>query len=67
MSYAASRYSGRDLKAERVRAGLTQVQLGELLGVSGRRVANVEAQFRVASSFAVRVLDALAKVPVDAV
>ena len=59
------RYNGRDLRAERVRAGLTQVELGELLGVSGRRIANVEGSIRVAPAFATRILGALAKVPVD--
>lgn len=60
-----SRYTGRDLKAERVRAGLTQVELGSLIGVSGRRIANIESQIRVAPQFAARIFDALARVPAD--
>jgi DNA-binding XRE family transcriptional regulator len=51
---------GVDLKAERVRAGLTQRDLGERIGVSGRRVSNVEGQFRPAESIVRRILEALA-------
>jgi len=51
---------GIDLKAERVRAGLTQRALGARLGVSGRRVANVEAEYRPAPSIVRRILAALA-------
>ena len=54
---------GLDLKAERVRAGLTQAQLGERMGVSGRRVANVEAEYRPAPSICKRILTALAAEP----
>jgi transcriptional regulator with XRE-family HTH domain len=51
---------GIDLKAERVRAGLTQVDLGARIGVSGRRVANVEAEYRPAPTITRRILDAIA-------
>ena len=50
---------GVDLKAERVRAGLTQRQLGKKLGVSGRRIANVEAAYRPAPTIVKRILAAL--------
>jgi DNA-binding XRE family transcriptional regulator len=51
---------GIDLKAERVRAGLTQADLGARIGVSGRRVANVEAEWKPAESIARRLLAAIA-------
>jgi transcriptional regulator with XRE-family HTH domain len=51
---------GVDLKAERVRAGLTQRDLGARIGVSGRRVANVEAEYRPAPTIVRRILDAIA-------
>lgn len=60
-----SRLTGRDLRAERVRAGLTQAELGALLGVSGRRIATVEGSYRVAPAFAARVVAALAALPAD--
>ena len=50
---------GIDLKAERVRTGLTQRALGERLGVSGRRIANVESEYRPAASIVRRILAAL--------
>ena len=52
-------WTGRDLRAERARAGLTQAELGQLIGVSARRVATVESQFRVSPAFADRVKRAL--------
>ena len=55
-----SQLRGIDLKAERVRAGLTQGGLGARLGVSGRRIANVESQYRPATSIVLRILAALA-------
>lgn len=51
---------GIDLKAERVRAGLTQADLGARIGVSGRRVANVEAEYRPAPTIIRRILEAIA-------
>ena len=65
MEQRASRLTGRDLRAERVRTGLTQAQLGILIGVSARRIANVEGQYRVAPAFAARVVGALAALPAD--
>ena len=65
MQSAVSRLTGRGLRAERVRAGLTQAQLAALIGVSGRRIANVEGQYRVAPAFAARVVAALASLPAD--
>jgi predicted transcriptional regulator len=56
----SGRMRGVDLKAERVRAGLTQVMLGTRIGVSGRRVPNVEAEYRPAPSIVRRILDAIA-------
>lgn len=50
---------GIDLRAERVRAGLTQAQLGERLGVSGRRIANVEGLYRPSPAIVRRILAAL--------
>ena len=50
---------GVDLKAERVRAGLTQRQLGKRLGVSGSRIANVEATYRPAPTIIRRILAAI--------
>jgi len=38
--------TGRDLKAERVREGLTQAQLAERLGVSRSRVSQIEGRLR---------------------
>lgn len=51
--------TGRDLKAERVRSGLTQTQLGRLLGVSRQRVTAIEAQWRPSRAFADRVWEIL--------
>jgi DNA-binding XRE family transcriptional regulator len=56
---------GIDLKAERVRAGLTQRDLGARLGVSGRRIANVEAEHRPAPSMVRRIIDAIEAAGVD--
>lgn len=56
---AAPQLRGIDLKAERVRTGLTQRALGERLGVSGRRIANVEAEYRPAATIVRRILAAL--------
>jgi len=53
---------GIDLKAERVRAGLTQRALGARLGVSGRRIATVEAEYHPAASIVARILAALGSV-----
>jgi transcriptional regulator with XRE-family HTH domain len=52
-------WTGRDLRAERARAGLTQAELGRLIGVSARRVATIESQYRVSAAFAERVRRAL--------
>lgn len=52
-------WTGRDIRAERARAGLTQAELGRLIGVSARRVATVESQYRVSSAFVDRVKRAL--------
>lgn len=52
-------WSGRDLRAERARAGLTQAELGLMVGVSARRIATVEAQYRVSLAFKDRVQRAL--------
>jgi transcriptional regulator with XRE-family HTH domain len=54
---------GIDLKAERVRSGLTQRELGGRLGVSGQRVANVEGLYRPGPSIVRRILAALAAEP----
>jgi predicted transcriptional regulator len=56
---ADPRLSGRDLKAERVRAGLTQTDLSAVLGVNRSRIAAVEGQIRVSPRFAERVFRAL--------
>lgn len=58
--------TGRDLRAERVRRGLTQAQLADLVGVSRQRITAAEAQYRVARLFGQRVLDALASLPAEA-
>jgi transcriptional regulator with XRE-family HTH domain len=50
---------GVDLKAERVRLGLTQAELGTRLGVSGRRIANVEKEYRPAATMVHRITSAL--------
>jgi DNA-binding XRE family transcriptional regulator len=60
MQGTGERPRGLDLKAARVRAGLTQADLGARIGVSGRRVANVEAEYRPAATIARRILEALA-------
>jgi len=52
---------GVDLKAERVRRGLTQAHVGARLGVSARRIANVEGAYRPAPSFVVRYIAALGR------
>ena len=63
MGNAAPQLRGIDLKAERVRAGLTQRALGDRLGVSGRRIGNVEAEYRPAAAIIRRYLSALAAEP----
>ncbi len=60
MHAMAPELRGIDLKAERVRAGLTQRTLGARLGVSGRRIANVEGAYRPAASIVRRYLAGLA-------
>ena len=57
---AAPQLRGIDLKAERIRSGLTQRALGDRLGVSGRRIANVEGEYRPAASIVRRYLAGLA-------
>lgn len=52
--------NGWDLKAERVRVGLTQASLARRLGVSKRRVGTVENMIRPPDEFARRYLAALA-------
>jgi transcriptional regulator with XRE-family HTH domain len=54
-----SEWTGRDCRAERARAGLTQAELAALLGVSPRRVASVEAQYRVTTEWEERIRAAL--------
>ena len=61
MDATAPKLRGIDLKAERVRAGLTQRALGERLGVSGRRIANVEAEYRPAAGIVQRIMAVLAE------
>lgn len=56
--------TGHDLKVERIRAGLSQVELGARIGVSGQRISNVEALTAVPDSFTARVLAALEGVTV---
>ena len=38
--------TGLDVRAERVRAGLKQVQVGKLLGVSQSEVSRIELEYR---------------------
>lgn len=54
--------TGRDIKVERTRAGLTQAQLANLLGVTARRIATVEASYTVSRTFADRVRQALSDI-----
>ncbi len=61
-----TRSTGRDLKAERVRMGLTQAELASLLGVSRQRITAAESQYRVSLRFGVRVLEILAALPSEA-
>jgi transcriptional regulator with XRE-family HTH domain len=58
---ATPRLHGLDVRAERVRAGLTQRELGARIGVSGRRIANVELAYRPAPGIVRRILAALAE------
>lgn len=51
--------TGLDLKAERVRRGLRQADLAQLLGVSRRRVATIEGQHKVPPALANRYFGAL--------
>jgi transcriptional regulator with XRE-family HTH domain len=60
MQSVAPQLRGIDLKAERVRSGLTQRELGERLGVSARRVANVEALYRPAPAIVRALIEAQA-------
>jgi hypothetical protein len=57
---------GRDLAAERVRAGLLQRDVAVHLGVSSRRVCSVEWQPHVTATMATRYLVALGKAARDA-
>jgi transcriptional regulator with XRE-family HTH domain len=59
MPTQAPQLRGIDLKAERVRAGLTQRALGERLGVSPRRIGNVEGEYHPAPAVVRRILAAL--------
>lgn len=55
--------TGRDLRAERVRAGLTQAELADLLRVARQRVTAAEAQYRPPRAFVERVEAALRSLP----
>jgi transcriptional regulator with XRE-family HTH domain len=57
--------SGRDLRAERVRLGLTQADVAHRLGVSYQRVGSAERSISVAPGFAARYLAALGAVAVS--
>ena len=59
MAYRESQFRGIDLKAERVRAGLTQRELGARLGVSAQRIRNVEGEYRPSARMVRRILAAL--------
>jgi transcriptional regulator with XRE-family HTH domain len=61
----SNRPRGIDLKAARVRAGLTQSDLAALLGVSRSRIYNVESAYQPARSIVRRILAALAALPND--
>ena len=50
---------GIDLRAERVRAGLTQRELGARLGVSEHRIRNVEGEYRPAPNMVRRIMASL--------
>jgi transcriptional regulator with XRE-family HTH domain len=56
-------WTGRDLAAERIRQGLRQADLAESLGVSGSRVAGIEATWRPAPAVVRRYLAALGLTP----
>lgn len=60
---AASQLRGIDLKAERVRADLTQAELAARLGVSTSRIANVEGAYRPPATIVERFLAALVADP----
>jgi transcriptional regulator with XRE-family HTH domain len=62
-SATASQLRGIDLKAERVRAGLTQLELATRLGVSTTRIANVEGAYRPPATIVERFLAALVARP----
>jgi transcriptional regulator with XRE-family HTH domain len=51
--------TGRDLRAERVRQGLTQAELASRLGVTSQRIGNAERSITVTTAFAARYFDAL--------
>lgn len=56
---SATSMRGWDLRAERVRRGLRQQDVANRLGVSVRRVSNVEAMLRTPPSFTARYLSVL--------
>jgi transcriptional regulator with XRE-family HTH domain len=58
--------TGRELRAERARRGLTQAELAVLVGVRRQRITAAEAQYRVARQFGDRLLEILASLPVGA-
>ena len=55
-------YRGPDLRAERVRRGLTQADIAERLGVSRTRVTAIEAAWRPPTTIIRRYLAALGAV-----
>lgn len=54
-----SEITGLDLRLLRVRAGLTQAQLGERLGVGPRRISELEASTALTLPMARRIAQAL--------
>ena len=58
--------TGRDLAAERVRRGLFQRDVAEVLGVTARRVSQIEARPTIALATATRYLAALRLAPTGA-
>lgn len=59
--------SGRDLAAERVRRGLLQRDVAAALGVSARRVSQIESRPRVGAGLAARYLAGLRLAPLGGV
>ena len=51
--------TGRDLAAERVRAGLRQADIAAVLGISHTRIAQVEWKLRPSPEFVTRYLAAI--------